>query len=111
MSELHPQQRRVNPNPLATLAADIREHWDEFLPGRVAALKAAGTYEAAVAEAVAQTESEYDEEVANGMHPLAAWEAVRQRYAFLPAEPGAGEDDDDLWVDDEEDEDDEDDPR
>ena len=75
----------------------------------MAALKAAGTYEAAVAEAVAQTESEYDEKVANGMHPLAAWEAVRQRYAFLPAEPGI--DDDDLWVDDEEDEDDEDDPR
>jgi len=79
-------QPNPSPNPLTNLEADIRAHWTKHLPQMTAQLQARGELDAAVARAAQQTRDEMID-LMPAMDFWAAWELVREKYAFLPAEP------------------------
>lgn len=96
------QPRPVSPNPLSALRDDIREHWEECRPKMYARLQKAGTLEEAIETAYLLTEEEVNQLCANPqVSLLAAFEAVRQKYAILPTEedvPVLPNGDPDTWT-------------
>ncbi|MEW8437168.1 MAG: hypothetical protein AB2689_03340 [Candidatus Thiodiazotropha taylori] len=65
-----------------------KEHWKEFQPTRYQELKESGQLEQALQEAAEQTHLEMSELEEAGFQNHEAWEMVRERYLFLPEEPG-----------------------
>ena len=65
-----------------------KEHWKEFQPTRYNELEKAGTLEQALQQAAEQTHLEMSELEESGFQSHEAWEMVRERYLFLPEEPG-----------------------
>lgn len=64
-----------------------REHWEEYLPEKFAALKEAGTLEQTLQQAAEQTYREIDELENSGFRPHEAEEIVFPKYLLLPPEP------------------------
>ncbi|MCG8004246.1 MAG: hypothetical protein JAY88_12405 [Candidatus Thiodiazotropha lotti] len=65
-----------------------KEHWKEFQPTRYQELKESGQLEQALQQAAEQTHLEMSELEEAGYQNHEAWEMVRERYLFLPEEPG-----------------------
>jgi hypothetical protein len=80
--------------PLTQLGRMAEKHWREHLPKMVADLEAKGQLHAMLLEAEENTEAELDSIrrrlIQQGLTPQQAhdraWEMVRERYVFLPAE-------------------------
>ncbi|MCF1458247.1 MAG: hypothetical protein LPH21_12035 [Shewanella sp.] len=65
-----------------------KEHWKEFQPTRYKELEKAGTLEQALQQAAEQSHLEMSELEESGFQNHEAWAMVRERYLFLPEEPG-----------------------
>ena len=65
-----------------------KEHWKEFQPTRFNELKKNGQLETALEEAANLTYLELNQLENQGLQPHEAWEMVREKYLFLPEEPG-----------------------
>lgn len=74
---------------LRPLAHQAIQHWKEFLPKMYARLKKAGTLESEALRAAEQTLEDQAVLMDQGIPQLSAWEMVRERYIFMPEEPGA----------------------
>lgn len=66
--------------------SQARAHWEEFLPEKFASLQEAGTLQRALKEAAEQTHREMTALEEQGFRNHEAWEMVREKYLFLPAE-------------------------
>lgn len=69
--------------------AKARKHWTEWLPEKVAALKAAGELEAALQIAANQTRAEVDNLMATGFQLHEAEEVALPQFVLLKPEPAA----------------------
>lgn len=76
---------------LRPLALQAIAHWKEHRPAMYRQHKAAGTLNAKALVAAEMTLEEQADLMAQGFPAEAAWEAVRERYVFLPQEDGASE--------------------
>jgi hypothetical protein len=92
----------IPPNPLTNLSQQIRAHWARYRPKMFAEMEVGGTLEAAIDHAARQTEEavfDYVSRNSKEMNPaqafFTAWEIFREEWAFLPAEEGFAEDDED----------------
>ena len=65
---------------------DVREHWKEHRPRMYRALKKSGGLEKSLDLAVDLTSEAFAEAVQAGADPNQAWEALREEWAYLPAE-------------------------
>jgi hypothetical protein len=68
-----------------------QKHWQEFQPGRVKALKKAGTLDRELEAAAKLTHRLLQERMNEGASHAEAWEAVKQLYLFPPPEKGVME--------------------
>lgn len=66
--------------------SQAREHWKEYLPEKYHSLKEAGTLNRALKEAAEATHREMTALESRGFRNHEAWEMVREKYLFLPAE-------------------------
>lgn len=64
-----------------------RQHWRVYLPEKFKALSEAGTLEAELKAAAELTIAEMDDLRTAGSQPHEAWEATRELFLILPAEP------------------------
>lgn len=87
-------------NPMTNLPQQIREHWAHYRPKMFAEMEAKGVLDAAIERAAQMTEDavfSYSSNPPEGMSPAqafwAAWEMYRNEWAFLPAEEGFDEED------------------
>lgn len=78
-------------NPLTGLRERIEAHWKEYLPKMYAALVESGELAEALSSAVKQTKAAYHDAMESGLNSPSAWEAVREEWAFLPAESDSQE--------------------
>jgi len=80
---------------LDSWAQQAIQHWKEFRPSLYRELKSTGKLDEAAQNASDQTEQDIEDLVLkHGMPYQDAWEAVRERYLFLPSEedvPNLGE--------------------
>jgi hypothetical protein len=74
---------KLSSSPWAT---DAKEHWKKYRPKMYAALERSGKLNQHLNMAVEQTKNDYAQMIEDGMPVDAAWEAVRERYLFLPTE-------------------------
>jgi hypothetical protein len=72
--------------PLDGFALEIREHWRKYRPQIYRQLEQAGNLDQALHEASERTGEAFASLVEDGTEPIQAWEAVREEWAFLPAE-------------------------
>ena len=80
--------------PLTQYGLMARKHWRQYLPEMVAELEAKGLLHEMLLEAEERTETELDQLrrhlIQQGLTPQQAhdlaWEIVRERYIFPPAE-------------------------
>ena len=75
-----------NKVPLDGLALEIKAHWKEHRPVMYREMEKEGTLDQSVAEASRRTGEALDRLVYEGMDVERAWEAIREEWAFLPAE-------------------------
>jgi hypothetical protein len=76
---------------------EAKEHWKKFCPKLYAELQESGLLQERAVQAAEQTEHDLMSMVRNGYDYQGAWEAVRERYLFLPSEeyePNLGENQD-----------------
>lgn len=73
---------------LDPLARDAMEHWKEFRPTMYRKLKEKKRLELQALKAADQTRKEMQSMMQNGATWPEAWEAVRERYIYLPEEEG-----------------------
>jgi hypothetical protein len=66
--------------------SQAKEHWKKYCPKMYAELQKGGLLHKRLVEAVEQTENDLQSMVNQGYDHQGAWEAVRERYLFLPAE-------------------------
>jgi hypothetical protein len=79
---------------LADLEQVIERHWQTHRPAMYTALQEQGELEGAIRQAAENTRGAVRQLVdEQGMPFLYAWETVREMWAILPAEEGAGLDD------------------
>lgn len=71
---------------LNSLGLQIKDHWREFLPRLYRELEQAGRLDESVYAAQERTADAFADLVQRGMAPDAAWEAIREEWAFRPAE-------------------------
>jgi len=79
---------------LSPWAEQAIEHWRRYRPSLYAQLFRNGELYARAERAAQQTNKDYLAGIDAGMLPFESWEAVRERYMFLPAEedvPSLGE--------------------
>jgi len=84
----------LNSSPWVTQA---KAHWKLFRPKMYADLEKQGLLHERAVEAAEQTQSDLDSCLDAGLDYQGAWEAVRERYLFLPSEedePNLGENQD-----------------
>lgn len=67
-------------------AEQAKAHWKEHRPRMYAELQKAGTLDEQAEKAAAQTREELYSAIEDGMDYYDAWEMLRERYLFLPAE-------------------------
>jgi hypothetical protein len=77
------RHRRITLSPWAQQAV---EHWRKYRPKMYAQLFRSGELHERAEKAAQQTDKDYQDGITNGMLPHESWEAVRERYLFLPAE-------------------------
>jgi len=83
---------RNRTNPVSELNSSpwvnqAKEHWKKYCPKLYAELQKTGVLHERAVEAAEQTENDLLDAVNNhGVDYQAAWEVVRERYIFLPAE-------------------------
>lgn len=83
--------------PLDGLGLEIKAHWKMYRPRMYRELERAGRLDQAVYEAQERTGQALGQMIEEGADLEKAWEAVREEWAFLPAEADAPEEtDDDL---------------
>lgn len=75
-----------NPYPLDLLGRQIKTHWHRYRPKMCRALEEAGELDKAIYAAQERTHDALSELVEKGWDWNQAWEALRQEWAFLPAE-------------------------
>lgn len=73
------------------LVAQMKRHWQEFLPETYAALKANGELEETLADAAQMTLEACQELIRQGMSAHEAWALMRHEWAFPKAETPEGE--------------------
>jgi hypothetical protein len=78
--------RRITWKQLSPWAQQAVEHWRKYRPKMYAQLFKSGELYERAEKAAQQTNKEYQDGITNGMLPHESWEAVRERYLFLPAE-------------------------
>lgn len=71
---------------LNSLGHQIREHWEKYLPQKVARFQTEGRLHEALVEAQDRTTDYLVEARQQGIPYEQAWEAIREVYAFPPAE-------------------------
>ena len=84
-------EARAEPNPFTNFQAKIDRHWREYRPRMYAELEQRGELEAAIKAADEQTFEAHVLLTQQGLDFWRAWEAVKEEWAYLPAE----EDEDD----------------
>ena len=72
--------------PLDGLALEIKAHWRKYRPKMYCQLEQEGKLDQSLHEASERTGQAFAQLVENGLEPPSAWEAVREEWAFLPAE-------------------------
>ena len=72
--------------PLDGLALEIKAHWEKYRPTIYRQLEQEGRLDQALHEASERTGEAFASLVEDGTEPIQAWEAVREEWAFLPAE-------------------------
>ena len=72
--------------PLDGLALQIKAHWKEHRPQMYRELEQEGRLDQSLHEASERTGLAFAQQVEHGLEPPSAWEAVRELWAFLPAE-------------------------
>jgi hypothetical protein len=94
--------QNIPQNPLTNLRQQIRDHWTKYRPTMYAEMEANGTLDEAIENAAQLTEeavTDYAAKPPEGMSPaqafFAGWELFRNEWAFLPAEEGWDETDED----------------
>ena len=68
-----------------------RRHWAEWLPQKVAELKAQGLLEQALQAAASNAQNKVNELQAQGFRPHEAQEVALSEFVLLPPEDGASE--------------------
>jgi hypothetical protein len=80
------RHRRMTRKQLSPWAQQAVEHWRKNRPKMYAQLFQSGELHERAEKAAQQTDKEYQDGITNGMLPHESWEAVRERYLFVPAE-------------------------
>lgn len=71
---------------LTGLGREIEDHWREHRPNMVRELERRGVLYDRLKAAEDRTWEELEDLIQEGVDYYAAWEMVREKYAFLPAE-------------------------
>ena len=71
---------------LDSLGFQIKDHWKEHRPRMYRELEQMGQLDQSVYEAQERTGAAHWELIQAGMDDHAAWEMIREQWAFLPAE-------------------------
>ena len=77
--------------PLDGLALEIKQHWAKYRPKTYRELEREGRLDQSLHEASEKTGQAFGELVEGGLEPHAAWETVREEWAFPPAETDPAE--------------------
>jgi hypothetical protein len=72
--------------PLDGFALEIKAHWEKYRPQMYRQLEQEGRLDQSLHEASERTGEAFADLVENGLEPSSAWEAVREEWAFVPAE-------------------------
>jgi hypothetical protein len=81
------QPNRVSELNSSPWVQQAKDHWREFLPKMYKELQEKGLLHERAVQAAEQTESDLLDAINNyGADYQGAWEAVRERYLFLPSE-------------------------
>ncbi len=60
-----------------------RQHWTKWLPALAQSARQQGTFDSLTQQAARETLAEVQRKVSQGMHPLEAYEMVKQDWCFL----------------------------